>query len=75
MRTTIEIDDDVLDTMKKIAAEHQTTVGRVLSDLVRESLSVKDGERVRNGVPLLPPMAEGSPVLTMEMVNELRDQE
>jgi hypothetical protein len=72
---TIEVDDDVLKAMKKIAADHKTTVGRVVSDLVRESLSVNDCERVRNGVPLLPQIPEGHPLLTMEMVNELRDQE
>jgi hypothetical protein len=70
VRTTIEIDDDVLQTMKKIAAEQQTTVGRVLSDLARQTF----GGVVRNGVLLLPKLPKGSPPLTMELVNRLRDE-
>jgi hypothetical protein len=75
VRTTVEVDDDVLQTIRKIAAERKTTVGRVLSDLVRQALALDEDERVRNGVPLLPRRPKGSPPLTMEIVNRLRDEE
>jgi hypothetical protein len=75
VRTTVEVDDDVLQTIRKIAAERKTTVGRVLSDLVRQALALDEDERVRSGVPLLPRRPKGSPPLTMEMVNRLRDEE
>jgi hypothetical protein len=74
VRTTLRIDDDVLQAAKKSAAEQKTTIGRVLSDLARRALAAGYGERVRNGVPLLPPRPKGSPPLTMELVNRLRDE-
>jgi hypothetical protein len=75
VRTTLEIDDDVLEAMKKIATERKTSVGRVLSDLARQAIASDDGVRVRNGVPLLPRRPKGSPPLTIEMVNRLRDED
>jgi len=74
VRTTLEIDDDVLHAAKEIAANRRTTAGRVLSDLAREALEPKQGGRVRNGVPLLPRRPAGSPRPTMELVNRLRDE-
>jgi hypothetical protein len=75
VRTTLEIDDDVLKAIKKIAKERKTSVGRVLSDLSRQAIASDEGERVRNGVPLLPPRPKGSPPLTIDMVNRLRDED
>jgi len=60
--------------MKKIAAERKTTIGRVLSDLARQAIPLGEGEHVRNGVLLMPRRPKGSPPLTMELVNRLRDE-
>jgi hypothetical protein len=57
MRTTLEIDDDVLQAVKEIAARRKTTAGRVLSDLARQSLEFAE---IRNGVPLMPRRPKGS---------------
>jgi hypothetical protein len=75
VRTTLEIDDDVLMAMKKIASEQKTSLGRVLSDLARQAMASDEGERVRNGVPLLPRRPKGSRPLTMAVVNRLRDED
>jgi hypothetical protein len=75
MRTTLEIDDDVLLAAKEIAASRATTAGRVLSDLARKALEPKRSPRVRNGVPLLPRRPKGSRRPTMALVNKLRDEE
>ena len=74
MRTTLEIDDDVLRAAKAIAAARAATVGRVISDLVRSALEPKYTKRMRNGVPLMPRRKKGSPRPTMELVNQLRDE-
>jgi hypothetical protein len=74
VRTTLRIDDDVLQAAKIIAAHRKTTVGRVLSDLARQQIVDGKGDRVRNGVPLLPRRPKGSPPPTMELVNILRDE-
>ena len=73
MRTTLNIDDDVLQAAKELAAIRGLTAGRVISDLVRVALAPSRPERMRNGVPLLPPRPSGAPRPTMKLVNDLRD--
>lgn len=74
MRTTLDIDDDLLQAAKELADTRRTTAGRVISDLVRKALEPDTSRRVRNGVPLLPRRPPGSPKITMKLVNELRDE-
>lgn len=75
MRTTLDIDDDVLQAAKEIAALRNSTAGKVLSDLARKGLEPsREEEAVRNGVPLLP-RREGAGPVTVEQVNRLRDEE
>jgi hypothetical protein len=77
VRTTLDIDDDVLQSAKEIAATRGLTAGQVLSDLARKGLepsSSRQRARLRNGVPILPRRPAGAPRPTMRLVNELRDQ-
>lgn len=73
MRTTLNIDDDVLQAAKELAAIRGLTAGRVISDLARTALAPDRRARMRNGVPLLPPRPPGAPRPTMKLVNDLRD--
>jgi hypothetical protein len=73
MRTTLDLDDDVLQAAKELAAVRRSTAGKILSELARKALTPVDAPRVRNGVPLLPPRPPGAPIPTMKLVNELRD--
>ncbi len=75
MRTTLDVDDDVLQAAKELAAVRRSTAGKVLSDLARQALTERRRTRVRNGVPLLPRRAAGAATATMKVVNELRDEE
>jgi hypothetical protein len=76
MRTTLDIDEDVLQAAKELAGTRGVTAGRVLSDLARKALTPTTPiPKVRNGVPLLPRRPPGSPILTMKLINELRDDE
>ena len=43
MRTTLEIEDDVLVAAKELARRGGTTAGRVISDLVRQALTQSAG--------------------------------
>lgn len=76
MRTTLSIDDDVLDAAKGLAARERKTLGEVVSDLARKGLkpakAPRHGRR-RNGILLLP-RREGAPPVTPELVNRLRDE-
>ena len=75
MRTTLDIDDEILLTVKEIAQQRKTTAGSVVSSLLRESLQPKSFKlEYRNGIPLLPRRPHG-PVVTGEMVNRLLDED
>ncbi len=76
VRTTLEIDDDVLQAVKELAASQGATIGKVISRLARKGLEpARQKVRVRNGVPLLAPRTPGEPKVTMKLVNELRDED
>jgi hypothetical protein len=74
MRTTVDIEDDVLAAAKSIAVRRRLSLGRVLSDLVRQALTPNSRARSRNGVPLLP-VKKGAKPVTPELINELRDRD
>ena len=73
MRTTLDLDEDVLQAAKELASTRGTTAGRVVSELIRKALEPTRAARVRNGVPVLPRRPAGAPRPTMKLVNELRD--
>ncbi len=76
MRTTLDLDEDVLLAAKEIAAQRGSTAGKILSELARKALQqASKSKRMRNGVPLLPPAPAGAPRATMKIVNALRDAE
>ncbi|MBX3029542.1 MAG: CopG family transcriptional regulator [Chloroflexi bacterium] len=73
MRTTLDIDDDVLLAARDLADRRGSSLGRAVSDLARQGLTRTSERRTRNGIPLLP-VRTGGPVVTMELVNRLRDE-
>ena len=74
MRTTLDIDDDVLLAVKELAKRRRTPAGRVVSDLVRRALRPRSTAAERHGVPLFP-VQRGAPVVTLDLVNRLRDDD
>ncbi len=73
MRTTLTIDDDVLVVAKAMAEQQNRSLGEVISDLARKSLRPPQPRAKRNGIPLLG-VRPGNPVVTLEIVNQLRDE-
>ena len=45
MRTTLDIDDDILRASKEIARREHSTAGKVISELARRALGRPDGVR------------------------------
>jgi hypothetical protein len=74
VRTTLDIDDDVLEAAKDLAANRRTTAGKVLSELARRALDSGRRQATRNGVPLLRHRPAGGRKPTLELVNRLRDE-
>jgi len=76
MRTTLDIEDDILLAAKELAKCEGSSAGRVISRLARYGLTggrfSAEKTEVRNGVPLLP---RRGVIVTNEFVNRLRDEE
>lgn len=74
MRTTLDLDDDVLQAAKELASLQGRTAGQIVSDLLRKALTKPSAGKVRNGVPLLPRRPRTAPRPTLALVNRLRDE-
>lgn len=79
MKTTLDIDDDVLQAAERMARQANRSTGEVISDLVRRALPQKvtrTPEEFARAVDELPclPRRPGPPVTT-ELVMRLLDQD
>ena len=71
MRTTLEIDDDVLAAARELAAGRKTTPDKVISDLLRKALTSEIAPAdvpVVDGFPVLP---HAGTVITAEFIEKL----
>ena len=73
MRTTLDLEDDVLLAAKEIARQRGISVGKVMSDLARQALTRRVAATPRHGLPLFPVQPDAG-VVTLELVNQLRDE-
>lgn len=73
MRTTLEIDDDVITSAKELAQLEGRSLGSVISDLVRRGLTPAKVDS-EDGVPVIRVPA-GSPPITPEMVRRALDED
>ncbi|MBI2838330.1 MAG: hypothetical protein HYX75_08455 [Acidobacteria bacterium] len=72
MRTTLDIDSDVLAAAKALATAHKETVGKVVSELARRGLQpAAAGIDRRGGFPSLPKRT--GVVITPDLVDRLLD--
>ncbi|MCE9586903.1 MAG: hypothetical protein K8R57_01140 [Verrucomicrobia bacterium] len=77
MRTTLDIEEDVLMAAKELAEREGSTAGRIISLLARRGLSnpkskLKKTPVIRGGVPLVRSRGE---VVTTDRIRKLMDQE
>jgi hypothetical protein len=70
MRTTLALDDDVLEQVKRYAEDRGVSVGKAASELIRRGIERPLATRIVNGlhIPILPP---NSTLVTSERVREL----
>jgi hypothetical protein len=74
MRTTIQLDEDVLAAARALAEREGRTLGEVISALARKGLAPAAGSpRVRNGIPLMPVRSDARPT-SLDEINALRDE-
>lgn len=83
MRTTLDIEDDVLAAAKELARREHRSAGAVISELVRRSLTGPGSNGPSQVVEAASPSSVGGfrpfasrgAVVTDELVNALRDAE
>ena len=78
MRTTLDIEDDVLQAAKELSRRKGDTAGQIISTLARRGLAAspaksKKTSGSRGGAPLLLPSRDE--IVTLERVQDLMDQE
>jgi hypothetical protein len=74
MRTTLDIDDDVLNAVKELAEMRHKTAGQFLSEIVREALIPRREYKERNGVPIIP-HKPGGRIMTTADVKRFQEDE
>jgi hypothetical protein len=72
MRTTLDLDDDVLRAVKQVAAATGKTAGEAASELIRRGLTEVRQLQQCDGLLLFPEPTAGVRV-TVELVNRLFD--
>lgn len=72
MRTTLNLDDDVLEASREIAKARRRSIGAIVSALARAGLQPADVELI-DGMPIVR-TRPGSRVITSEMVLRALDE-
>ncbi len=75
MRTTLDIDDDVLEAAKSLARQSDRTAGAVLSDLARRALTSVPAKSAHAGVGGFVPFESRGGLVTNEQIDRLREQD
>ncbi len=77
MRTTLDLDEDVLLAVKERARRERRTAGEVISDLARQALTSRRADEVREpaGFYSFEPFPSRGPVVTNTRIDELREDE
>jgi hypothetical protein len=74
VRTTISLDEDIVQAARALAAAQRRSLGKVISDLARKGLAPRP-ERIgsEGGFPVFR-VDPGAPVITPEMVSAALDE-
>ena len=79
MRTTLDIDDEVLAAAKELARRRGTTAGRVVSELLRRALTAVETMQDQVGESRASygfrPFPSRGGIVTDDCVEQLRDQD
>jgi hypothetical protein len=79
MRTTLEIDDDVLEAAKALARQTDRTAGAVISQLARRALTTSAApsrtKKATKGVGGFVPFETRGGIVTSEQIDRLREHD
>ena len=78
MRTTLDIDEDVLRAAKELARREKKTAGQIISQLARRALGTApkpDAAREPKALHGFRPFARRGRIVTNEAIDKLRDED
>ncbi len=75
MRTTLDIDEDVLAAVKDLARRHRHSIGKEVSRLIRLALQAKADSRGESVAGFEPFPAKGRKVVTDDLIDQIRGRE
>lgn len=76
MRTTLDIEDDILVAAKEMARREHLSAGQIISRLARLALTVRvDQQQSAPTVGGFRPLSAGSGLVSNDQVNALRESE
>lgn len=76
MRTTLDIDDDVLRAARELARREKKTAGEIISELARKALTAApESEREAKAVHGFRPFPRPGAVVTNAQIDKLREED
>lgn len=77
MRTTLDIDEDVLAAVRELGERERKSAGRVVSELVRRALLSREQPEIasREGYIGFRPLPPRGVVITQELIDRIRAEE
>ena len=78
MRTTLDIDDDVMQAARERARRERKTIGEMISELARRALTTPQEPRSvkePSAIYGIKPFARRGGIVTNELINKLRDED
>jgi len=74
MRTTLQIDDDILAAAKEISKNKNDSIGSVISELARKGLNAKSSYPKKGGTPVFM-VKENAKKISLEDVKRAEDED
>lgn len=73
MRTTLAIDDDVLEQVKEYAEQRKLSMGKAASHLIRNGISRPAPTHMENGLRVFSRSSD-TPLITTELIRKLESE-
>ena len=74
MRTTLALEPDAMEAIRAYAREHQVSLAKAASELIRRGVRYQLGTRLENGLPVFD-VPDDFPAITSGQVRELLNEE
>ncbi len=74
MRTTLDIEEDMLEVARSLAKHRRMSLGKAVSDLIRKSIHPPMRDQLANNGLRVIARGDDAKAVTLDIVNKLRDE-